>query len=135
MVGVHCIYKCIRVLCNLFLVVYQVMYLVFCRNVTTPFEEISDERERSSVSIWLLSLHEWENMYASPAAAAPACASHSSLPCLPAAALDSTSYTQPPLTAPGPHPVGAYSETAAQELTTNGIGQKHCCLLTEVKVG
>ncbi|KAG8306520.1 hypothetical protein J6590_045689 [Homalodisca vitripennis] len=58
---------------------------------------------------------------ASPAAAAPACASHSSPPCLPAAALDSTSSTQPPLTAPGPHPVGAYSETAAQELTTNGI--------------
>ncbi|KAG8319593.1 hypothetical protein J6590_088616 [Homalodisca vitripennis] len=43
MVGVHCIYKCIRVLCNLFLVVYQVMYLVFCRNITTPFEEISNE--------------------------------------------------------------------------------------------
>ncbi|KAG8335919.1 hypothetical protein J6590_057247 [Homalodisca vitripennis] len=61
---------------------------------------------------------------ASPAAAAPACASHSSPPCLPAAALDSTSSTQPPLTAPGPHPVGAYSETTAQELTTNGIGQK-----------
>ncbi|KAG8271143.1 hypothetical protein J6590_069029 [Homalodisca vitripennis] len=58
---------------------------------------------------------------ASPATAAPACASHSSTPCLPAAALDSTSSMQPPLTAPRPHPVGAYSETAAQELTTNGI--------------
>ncbi|KAG8328735.1 hypothetical protein J6590_102727 [Homalodisca vitripennis] len=72
---------------------------------------------------------------ASPAATAPACASHSSPPCLPAAALDSTSSTQPPFTAPGPHPVGAYSETAAQELTTNGICQKNYCLLTEVKVG
>ncbi|KAG8265406.1 hypothetical protein J6590_095365 [Homalodisca vitripennis] len=66
----------------------------------------------------------------SPDAAAPACASNSSPPCLPAAALDSTSSTQPPLTAPGPLPVGAYSQTAAQELTTNTIGQKNYFLLT-----
>ncbi|KAG8330484.1 hypothetical protein J6590_063163 [Homalodisca vitripennis] len=77
----------------------------------------------------LESLHRCARLFAarlpaSPAAAAPACASHSSPPCLPPAALDSTSSTQPPFTAPVPHPVVAYSETAAQELTTNGICQK-----------
>ncbi|KAG8304892.1 hypothetical protein J6590_083533 [Homalodisca vitripennis] len=96
--------------------------------------------KRLLADLVLESLHRCARLFAarlpaSPAAAAPACASHSSPPCLPAAALDSTSSTQPPFTAPGPHPVGAYSETAAQELTTNGICQKNYCLLTEVKVG
>ncbi|KAG8284986.1 hypothetical protein J6590_090852 [Homalodisca vitripennis] len=82
--------------------------------------------KRLLADLVLESLHRCARLFAarlpaSPAAAAPACASHSSPPCLPAAALDSTSSTQPPFTAPGPHPVGAYSETAAQELTTNGI--------------
>ncbi|KAG8309092.1 hypothetical protein J6590_094262 [Homalodisca vitripennis] len=96
--------------------------------------------KRLLADLVLESLHRCARLFAarlpaSPAAAAPACASHSSPPCFPAAALDSTSSTQPPFTAPGPHPVGAYSENAAQELTTNGICQKNYCLLTEVKVG